>query len=334
MNKYKMLILKARISQILTLTLVLSALAGCTHYQQQKVAENAFDMLYYMRDLEEKTVQLEDVKMSYLERQGKGPTLLLLHGFTADRNTWMNFVEFLPKDYRLIIPDLAGHGKTGRAKNNQYDLFSQSKRVHALMNFLGDKHYHLAGHSMGGAVAMFYTMQYQEQVNSLILIDNAGVKAPTPSPFMQQINSNYQPDNNALIGKNRADYEKRWPLIMNTKPFIPWPISSVLAREHIANAEMYKKVFSDTLSMREQFPESRVKQEAQTKIKGPVLLIWGEDDQIIDISSTKTLQEYMPQSQLVVFRDVGHTPITEAPKQTALAVIDFISKHNVKTITP
>lgn len=311
------------------LLLVLLFFYGCTHYQQKKVAENTFALLHYFNDLEEKSVRVADVNMHYLERQGSGPTLLLLHGFTANCEVWINMLKYFPKNYRLIIPDLAGHGKTGKAGNQQYDLLNQSRRVQALIKYLGDSRYHIIGHSMGGATALFYTMLYPTQIQSLILIDNAGVSAPTPSAFMQQINSNYQPDNNPLIGKNRDEYENRWPLIMNQKPFLPWPISAVLAREHIAKAETFKKVFTDTLTMRQQFPDSRIKQEVQAKIKNPVLLIWGEEDKIIDVSSTITLQEYMPQSEIVIFRNVGHTPITEVPKQTAFAITDFIRKQSL-----
>lgn len=306
-------------------------MSACTHHQQQKVSDNAFGVLYYFNQLEEKSVKLNNIEINYLEREGSGPTLLLLHGFSADRNSWIKLAQKLPNDYRLIIPDLAGHGKTKVFGKKHYDFFTQSKHIQALMQYLGHKRYHIAGHSMGGGIALLYSITYCEQIQSLILIDNAGVKAPNPSAFMHQVNTHYQEDKNPLIATTNEQYKKRWSLISKQPPFIPWPVSSVMKREHFAKASTLKQVFKDMLGMRKTLPEQEIKKHLQARLKyTPVLIIWGEEDAIIDVSSTETLQEYIPHSELVIFKNVGHTPITEAPKQTAVAIGDFIKKTSTE----
>lgn len=304
-------------------------ISACTHHQQQKISDNAFGLLYYFNQLEEKSVKINNLEISYLERKGSGPTLLLLHGFSADKNSWIKLVQKLPNDYRLIIPDLAGHGKTKVFGKKNYDFFAQSKRIEALMKYLGYKQYHIAGHSMGGGIALIYSITYHQQIQSLILIDNAGVKAPNPSAFMHQVNTHYQANKNPLIATTNEQYEKRWRLIAKQPPFIPWPVSSVMRRGHFAKTNTFKQVFQDILGMRKILPEQEVKKQLQTGLKHtPVLIIWGEDDDIIDVSSTKTLKEYIPHSELVIFKGIGHTPIAEAPKQTAFAIKNFIKKTN------
>lgn len=305
-------------------------LVACTHHQQQKISDNAFGLIHYFNDLEEKTVRLNNAQISYLERKGKGPTLLLLHGFSADKNSWIKLIQALPNDYQLVIPDLAGHGKTQLFSDKKYDFIEQGKRVEALMKYLGHSQYHIAGHSMGGGIALIYSLTYPKQIQSLTLINSAGVKAPSPSVFMQQVNTNYQAKNNPLIATTPEQYKRRWELITQKQPFIPWPVSSVMRREHLANTATLKQVFSDMLNMRKTLPEKEIRQRLQTNLKAPVLIIWGANDAVIDVSSTQTLQEYIPHSQLVIFKGIGHTPIVEEPKQTAFAVTDFI-KHTKET---
>lgn len=319
-----------RISLTLFILAALSLwLGACTHYQQQKVSDNAFGILHYFNDLEEKSVRLNEVEISYLERKGKGPTLLLLHGFSADKNSWIKLIQALPSHYQLVIPDLAGHGKTQLFGDKTYDFFAQGKRIEALMKYLGHNQYHIAGHSMGGGIALTYSLSYPKQIQSLTLINSAGVKAPSPSAFMQQVNSHYQAENNPLIATTPEQYKRRWELITQKQPFIPWPVSSVMRREHLANTATLRQVFSHVIGMRKRLPENEIKQQLQTSLKAPVLIIWGEDDKIIDVSSTQTFKEYIPHSQLVIFKNIGHTPIAEEPKQTAFAIQNFI-----KSLTP
>ena len=63
-------------------------------------------------DLKPGIVQIQGQTMAYLERAGKGETIVLIHGFTGNKDHWTRFVRYLPEDYRVLAFDMPGHGVT------------------------------------------------------------------------------------------------------------------------------------------------------------------------------------------------------------------------------
>ena len=79
--------------------------------------------------LTEKTVQVDDHRIVYLEG-GRGETVLLVHGFGAEKDNWVLFAKYLTPIYRVVIPDLAGFGESSRISEASYDIMSQAAREH------------------------------------------------------------------------------------------------------------------------------------------------------------------------------------------------------------
>jgi len=78
--------------------------------------------------LTEKTVQVDDHRIVYLEG-GRGETVLLVHGFGAEKDNWVLFAKYLTPIYRVVIPDLAGFGEISRIPEASYDIMSQAARL-------------------------------------------------------------------------------------------------------------------------------------------------------------------------------------------------------------
>jgi pimeloyl-ACP methyl ester carboxylesterase len=85
----------------------------------------------------------------YLEG-GRGESVLLLHGFGADKDNWNLFSRYLTKRYHVIAPDLPVFGESSKIWSDQYNISAQVERVHDFVKQLGLKSFHLAGNSMGG----------------------------------------------------------------------------------------------------------------------------------------------------------------------------------------
>jgi len=79
--------------------------------------------------------------------------ILMLHGYSADKNLWLRFARHFVGDYRVIIPDLAGHGETGFKAGGGYDIALQAKRMIQLLDVCGVEKVHVIGNSMGGYIA-------------------------------------------------------------------------------------------------------------------------------------------------------------------------------------
>jgi pimeloyl-ACP methyl ester carboxylesterase len=109
---------------------------------------------------------------------GAGPVLLLVHGFPLDHTLWVRQVEALQDDYRLIVPDLRGHGQT-QAPQAPYRINQMADDLRALLLALDVKKVTLVGLSMGGYVALSFWHIYPHLVRALVLADTRAV-ADTP----------------------------------------------------------------------------------------------------------------------------------------------------------
>jgi len=96
--------------------------------------------------------------------KGEGEPVLLLHGFTGSSSTWEGMDASLP--FQLVMPDLAGHGRTTRLSQG---LEAEAEAVKKMMEECGFPSFHLIGYSMGGRLALVIALLYPESVRSLIL---------------------------------------------------------------------------------------------------------------------------------------------------------------------
>lgn len=102
---------------------------------------------------------------------GKGNPLVLLHGMFADGSQWETIAKILSKDYRVIVVDLLGHGRSPRPKNAKYTDKEHVEALRDTLESLGAiNNSTIVGYSMGGAVALAYSSAYSESVEQLYLI--------------------------------------------------------------------------------------------------------------------------------------------------------------------
>lgn len=111
-------------------------------------------------------------KLSY-EMVGRGDQdVVLLHGIAGDRSFWQPLVDSLDHSkYRILIPDLLGHGRSPRPDYASYSTDDQANAVHALLKQLKIKDSIILGHSMGALVATRLVSQYQHLFKNLLLYE-------------------------------------------------------------------------------------------------------------------------------------------------------------------
>lgn len=102
---------------------------------------------------------------------GRGDPLILLHGMFGDGSQWDTITQILRKDYRVIVVDLYGHGRSPRPEGATY---TDTEHVQTLRNTLeslhATEHATIVGYSMGGAVALAYSSTYPQSVDQLYMI--------------------------------------------------------------------------------------------------------------------------------------------------------------------
>lgn len=107
----------------------------------------------------------------YYEKQGKGPALILLHGFLESSTMWKQLISILAERKTIISIDLPGHGKSGCiSKVHSMELMAEV--VHKVLEVERIQSATFMGHSMGGYVALAFVEMYNDRVESLILLNS------------------------------------------------------------------------------------------------------------------------------------------------------------------
>lgn len=243
------------------------------------------------------------------------PLLLLLHGFGADKSVWFPLVRFLTNRYRVVIPDLLGHGDSAKSTRCSYSVEAQAQQLVALIRTLGEQQVHLIGNSMGGHIAAYMGIHYPELVSSVALICPAGVKSPIPSGLDQQLLSG----NNPFLISDRAEFYPFYEMTMSRPPYTPKAVKDALAQAYIDDQAHLATVFA-------QYQESGLLdvQELAT-MQCPVFVLWGAQDNMVDVSAA-AVWEKATNGSLEVFNDVGHMPMLEVPKRTFYVLEQFYNK--------
>ena len=117
----------------------------------------------------EKIANVDGVKMNY-KTGGRGPVVVLLHGYTQTSHMWLPLMPLLAASHTVIAPDLRGAGNSERAKDG-YDKKTLAKDIRNLVRQLGYEQVQLVGHDIGLMVAYAYAAQYPKEVSKVVLLD-------------------------------------------------------------------------------------------------------------------------------------------------------------------
>lgn len=117
-----------------------------------------------------KTLQLPDLKLSYLEWNRGAEPLLLLHGLGDSGIVWQSLGENLAEEYHIVAPDMRGHGNSGKPRAG-YTFAEVIADLEALMDTLGWESAHILGHSWAAKLALLWAQQQPQRFKSLIVVD-------------------------------------------------------------------------------------------------------------------------------------------------------------------
>ncbi len=291
-------------------------MAGCSGIKYS-LYEKAMNHELGKAGLELKTIEAGGKTISLLEndRGDNKPTIVLVHGFAASKENWILFAAYLTDTYHVVAMDLPGHGDSVKDFNLQYDFCDQVVYVNEILTYLNIKKFHMAGNSMGGAISSLYAVAYPEQVASLFLIDPAGVYR-----YDCELTRRLAEGENPLIVTCDEDFYELIDFALEEKPFIPWPVSSVMAEKSAANEAINRKMFKDFYGGHGCSFDDEIQ-----KITAPTIILWGAEDRIIHVDNASVFNQLIPNSQVVVLEGVGHAPMIEVPEKSSKIYMDFIS---------
>jgi abhydrolase domain-containing protein 6 len=300
---------------IIAILVIIVGVVAVYYAFPERVAGYLTDAARKNAGLTKKEVIIDDHKIVYLEG-GSGPTILLLHGYTANKDAWISFAPYLTKQYHVVIPDIPGYGDSSMLVKASYDLSSQISRIHKFVQTIKLKKFHIAGNSMGGFFAGIYTVRFPDEILSLGLFNAVGVVSLEKSMAVKMMEKGENP----LVLKDGNDLPRLMGILFVKPPSLPYPFKKTMTRTALVNRSFYQK------ELKELAPDIFSLEKELPNIKVPVLILWGDQDNILDVSSVPVFEKGLKNHRTVIIKDCGHIPMIEKPEETAVKYLDFI-KH-------
>lgn len=251
-----------------------------------------------------------------------GEVLLLLHGFGGDKDNWPIYARYFRKRYRIVIPDLPGFGDNWRDDDADYGIPAQTRRLHAFVNTLTLGRMHLVGNSMGGYLALVYTLEHPDDVRTLTLLNNAGVRGADKSELEVRAERGESP----LVIASAAEFDDLLKFLVYRPLPVPAFVKTFFTRRALERREFLDRLFWGLFDEIRDAPLN----DRLADIGAPTLIVWGRHDRLIDVSSVAAMTAKIPHSDSVIFDDVGHIPMLEKPAATARAQLAHMRRHGTE----
>jgi 3-oxoadipate enol-lactonase len=244
-------------------------------------------------------IHINNIDLAY-ERFGSGVPLMLIHGYPLDHTIWGDIIPILRSNFELILPDLRGFGRSTTVET-PYTMSDMADDLAGLLDHLKIEKIALAGHSMGGYVAMAFIKKYPLRVSGLGLISSQAA-----SDSLERKAGRYQIAND--VGQKGVGVIAD---AMTPK------LSADIRVQSFVRSQMGRQTPSAVIGALKAMAEREDFMTHLGTITPPVVLIHGTADALIPIERAKEIKAKFPFAVLVEVNGAGHMPMMEFPNQTA-----------------
>lgn len=258
-------------------------------------------------------------RLHYLEQgaeQAGAPVVVFLHGSGSGASGHSNFKRNYPvlaqAGYRVIVPDLIGYGYSDKPDDVNYPLSFFVECVHQLLQAIGVQRFTLIGNSLGGAIALQYTLDYPQTVERLLLMAPGGIENQADyftMPGMQIMKE-------VFTGPPTRDSLEQF--IRRGLVYDESQVDEELVNERWAvfqtqNTQVIKTMTVPNLTDR--LPE----------ITCPVLVLWGVNENMMPESGIQKLAKGLPRVRVTLVSQCGHWVMFEHPEFFNRTTLDFLA---------
>jgi pimeloyl-ACP methyl ester carboxylesterase len=245
----------------------------------------------------------------------KRGTILLIHGHPFDNSMW-NYQTDALKDFRLILPDLKGYGKTDYAFDKIF-IEEQALDLVILLDSLQIEQVHLIGLSMGGQIIVEFARLFPHRTLSLILCDTEPA-AETEEAYKKRLE---------LANKIDA---------VGMKAYTDSEIHNYLHKNTVENnKEVYQHLYDMMIATKKEGAVASHRGRAERRnnyrflssIKVPTLVVAGDNDVFTPVAAMKDIADQIEGSEFVIIPGAGHMPNMEQPAIFNRAMTRFYTKY-------
>jgi len=261
-------------------------------------------------------IKSDDAEIFY-EVLGDGPPILLLHPFPVHHDFWLPAVQSLLTRYRLILPDLRGHGESGLG-DGPATMAKHATDIARVMDDAGIGRTAVAGVSIGCYALFEFQRRFRDRVSALVLCNT---KAQADSPEAR--NARLKSATEVLERGTEPFFESMIPKLLgdttrNTRPDV---VDGAL--------RMMRKMSAEDVAMVQRGMAERPDSVATLKTIGiPTLIVTGEEDILSGAAEAELMRQNIAGSRVKIILKAGHYAAWERPKEVGELLREFL--HSVQ----
>ena len=267
------------------------------------------------------SVHVNDIDIRY-QIHGQGQSFTLIHGSGDNLNVWYNVVPALEPRYRVLTYDVRGHGESRPPKDQEVTIDQLKDDLYGLLKATGMAPTILLGYSMGGDVAVHFTLAHPEMVRALI-IANSVIIVPWEPTFQRRLEK-ILADNEVIVR------EKGMPGLADY--FIEHTFGPGFREKNPQAVARYRDVMVQTdPELYLQFLTRKfapIPTERLAAITCPTLIVTGTQDPNSGPKAVEAAKNTIPKAELGTVNS-GHAAFIEAPEEFKKVVSDFLSRHGL-----
>ena len=316
-----------RLLRYLTLALVVLATLTVFFFYKGDIPKDVVDARYTSPTSQFLT--LENGARVHFRDEGnfRGPTIVLIHGSNASLHTWEPWVAELGDRFRIVSLDLPAHGLTGAVPDGNYTMAAYVATVRAIVEHLSLDSYYLGGNSMGGGVTWRYTLDHADEVRGMLLIN-----ASSPRAWREQSRTEENNREAPLVfSLLQAPWFRAVANRLDPYYLVKQGLESAYNHSPVVNEQLIMRYYD--LALRAGSREATLARFSAPRDTSPVdlsvltmpaLVMWGREDALIPVSVADDFEAALPNTEVVIYDDVGHVPMEEIPARSAADIAGFI----------
>lgn len=257
---------------------------------------------------------LNGVRLSFLD-EGQGQTILFVHGFPLSRAIWQPQIEAFIQNYRVIAPDLRGHGESP-APAGVYAMETFAEDLQALVEERKCGPVVLVGHSMGGYISFAFYRKFPQSVRALVLFCTRAIADAAEGKEARE-NLARRAEQEGAAGVAAQMLPKMFaPATVAAYPDLVESIHKMMLATSVNGLAGSLRGMAARPSAVDLLPQITV----------PTLVIAGESDLIIPVSESAAMAKAIPHAQLAIIPRAGHLASLENPDAVLANLREFAAK--------
>jgi 3-oxoadipate enol-lactonase len=248
----------------------------------------------------------------YARDEGSGPTIVLLHGVGGNHTVWNTVFPLLTPEFRVIAPDLRGHGRSAAPPGSHYTFLELAGDIGLLLEQRKAPRVHWVGLSGGALLALRLALDRPERTRSLVMVSGAAYT---------------DAHTRAIAARWSEVYAKEGP-----DPFALRLLKDLYYPDWIEDHLDFADELREQVKHQDYGPAVRWARSMGTfderqriaSVRLPTLIVQAMDDAVVDASHGRILRQSIPGAQIRILAQTGHMVPVERPKETAEAILAFV----------